>query len=86
MNLEENSFEHYSLINPQPIIIMTQDNYNTLIESININYLLFLFIFSCFSTIIICIGKDKINYLAIPNSEIIEVKNNDIENNKISTV
>ena len=40
--------------------------------------------FTCFSTMIVCAQRDKPNYKPIPNTEIIEVQNDNMEKGKIS--
>ncbi len=61
------------LIPNSNIFLLNKDNYNTLIKSININFIILLFIASSFSTIVFCIRKDKIKYSQIPISEIVEI-------------
>lgn len=66
------------------MIVLSEDTYHTLIQSINVNCLLFLFMFTCFSTMIVCAQRDKPNYKPIPTTEIIEVQNDNMEKGKIS--
>ena len=66
------------------MILLNEDTYHTLIQSINVNCLLFLFMFTCFSTMIVCAQRDKPNYKPIPATEIIEVQNDNMEKGKIS--
>ena len=66
------------------MVLLSEDTYHTLIQSINVNCLLFLFMFTCFSTMIVCTQRDKPNYKPIPATEIIEVQNDNMEKGKTS--
>ena len=66
------------------MVILSENTYHNLIQSINVNYLLFLFTVTCFSTIAICTRLDKNPYKPIPKTEIIDVQNDNMEKGKIS--
>jgi len=66
------------------MVILSENTYHNLIQSININYLLFLFTVTCFSTMAICTRLDKNQYKPIPKTELIDVQNDNMEKGKIS--
>ena len=61
------------------MILLPEKTYYVFLQSIYINCLLFLFMVTCFSTIITCAQRDKHQYSIIPNSDIIEIKNDKME-------
>lgn len=65
------------------MVVLSENTYHNLIQSININYLLFLFTITCFSTIAICTRLDKNQYKLIPKTDTINVQNDNMEKGKI---
>ena len=64
-SLQDDSLELYPLINPQPIVIMSQDSFYSLVKYIDSQTLFFLFTLTCFSTLICCSFRDRYQYRII---------------------
>ena len=57
------------------IMILSDDQYKTIIENINLNYLLIIFTIGCFSSLIYCNkNNNKNKYVIIPNTDPVEGK------------
>ena len=54
-------------------VVLTENMYNNIIETINFNYLLLLFTIGCFSSLLCCNKRDK-KYSVVPTTEVIEGK------------
>jgi len=68
------------------MIMLSENTYHTLIQSINLNCLLFLFMFSCFSSIVICTHRDKPKYTLLPTSENDTKQNINNDTNKLDNI
>ncbi len=55
------------------VVVLTENTYNNIIETINFNYLLIIFTIGCFSSMFCCSKRDKA-YRVIPTTEVIEGK------------
>lgn len=55
------------------IVVLTENMYNNIIDTINVNYLLILFTIGCFSSLICCAKREKV-YTVLPTTEVIEGK------------
>jgi len=55
------------------IVVLTENMYDNIIETINFNYLLILFTIGCFSSLICC-GKKHDTYTVVPTTEVIQGK------------
>jgi len=65
MNLEEQYFDIIPISEIKPIVIMTEEYFNNLINYIDASSLLFLFTITCFSSLICCTVRDKYSYKSI---------------------
>ena len=54
-------------------VVLTENTYNNIIETIYFNYLLLLFTIGCFSSLLCCNKRDK-KYSVVPTTEVIEGK------------
>ena len=55
------------------IVVLTENMYDNIIETINFNYLLILFTIGCFTSMVCCSKREKI-YTVTPTTEVIEGK------------
>lgn len=64
-SLQDDFLSLYPLINPQPIVIMSEDSFYSLIKYIDSQTLFFIFTLTCFSTLICCSFRDRYQYKII---------------------
>ena len=55
------------------IVVLTENIYDNIIETINFNYLLILFTIGCFTSMVCCTKRENI-YTVTPTTEVIEGK------------
>ena len=55
------------------IVVLTENMYTNILDSINFNYLLIIFTIGCFSSLLCCNKRDK-RYSVVPTTEVIEGK------------
>jgi hypothetical protein len=55
------------------IVILTENMYTNILDSINFNYLLIIFTIGCFSSLLCC-NKDDKRYSVVGTTEVIEGK------------
>ncbi len=55
------------------IVVLTENMYTNILDSINFNYLLIIFTIGCFSSLLCCNKHDK-RYSVVPTTEVIEGK------------
>lgn len=55
------------------IVVLTENMYTNILDSINFNYLLIIFTIGCFSSLFCCNKRDK-RYSVVPTTEVIEGK------------
>ena len=70
-NTNYNILESIYLENIDNYVVISEEMYKTIIENINMNYLLILFTMSCLSTILLCPRKQSIQnkYVVVPTND-----------------
>ena len=69
MNLEEQYFDIIPISEIKPIVIMTEESFDHIINYIDACSLLFLFTITCFSSLICCTVRDKYSYKSIKQDD-----------------
>lgn len=71
VNTNYDVLENIYLENIENYVVISEEMYKTIIENINMNYLLILFTMSCLSTILLCPRKQSIQnkYIVVPTND-----------------
>ncbi len=64
-----NDIDNYKI--SEPLVLMSNNIYSTIISQINMNYLLIIFTMGCVSSLFMCHRKDK-EYVMVTNGDIVK--------------